>query len=392
MGIGLALVAGIGLAAGPAFPASAAQEAIKIGQSSVYSGPASAFSTIPRLQAAYVRMLNQQGGIGGKAIEFISLDDAFTPAKAVENTRKLVEGDGVLFMFSYFGSSQGLATRKYLNSKGIPQLFVSSGAAAFGDYKEFPWTIGWPPTIVSEGRAVGTYIAENLKGQKIGILSENAEYGRDYIRGLKQSLGPAAADIVREMTYEVGDPTIDSQIISLKAADVSVLVDISTPKYAAQAIRKLDSLGWKPAHFIYSASASIGATITPVGADKAVGVMSATFFKDPNDPQWAGDPALKAWTHFMETYFPEGDRREIYNVISYLQGETLKKVLEQCDGDFSRANIMKQATNLDFQPGMLLPGIRIKTAPDDYYPIEQLQMTRFDGTRFVPFGGLISGK
>ncbi|MGV2979176.1 ABC transporter substrate-binding protein [Camelimonas sp. ID_303_24] len=374
--------------AGAALPALADGE-LKIGQSSVYSGPASSFSTIPRLHAAYMKMINDTGGVGGRKIVFLSLDDAFTPAKAIENTRKLVEGENVALMFAHFGSSQGLAARKYMNARKLPQLFVSSGAAAFGNYREFPWTIGWQPTLVTEGKAIGAYIAQNLAGKKIGVLYENAEFGRDYVKGLKEALGPAAAHIVRELTYESGDPTIDSQIITLKSAGAEVIVDVSTPKYTAQAIRKIHALNWQPPHFIYSASASIGAVIIPVGAEKAVGVMSATTYKDPNDPKWKDDPGLKRWVAFMEKYFPEGDRREIYNVIAYLQAETLHRTLEKCNGDFSAENIMKQATSLDYQPDMLLPGIRVQTGPQDYYPIKKMSLTRFDGERFAPFGALV---
>lgn len=383
------LLLGVALACGAATAPALADNELKIGQSSVYSGPASAFSTIPRLHAAYMKMINDNGGIGGKKIVFLSLDDAFTPAKAIENTRKLVEGEGVGLMFAHFGSSQGLAARKYMNTRKLPQLFVSSGAAAFGNYREFPWTIGWQPTLVTEGKAIGSHIASQLKGKKIGILYENAEFGRDYIKGLKEALGPAASNIVRELTYESGDPTIDSQIITLKSAGAEVIVNVSTPKYTAQAIRKIHTLNWQPPHFIYSASASIGAIITPVGAEKAIGVMSATTYKDPNDPKWKDDPGLRRWTAFMEKYFPEGDRREIYNVIAYLQAETLQKTLEKCNGDFSPGNIMKQATSLDYQPDMMLPGIRVQTSPEDYFPIKKMSLTRFDGERFAPFGELV---
>ncbi len=368
---------------------AAAEGELRIGQSSVYSGPASSFSTIPRLHAAYMKMVNDAGGVGGKKIVFLSLDDAFTPAKAIENTRKLVEGENVALMFAHFGSSQGLAARKYMNARKLPQLFVSSGAAAFGNYQEFPWTIGWQPTLVTEGKAVGSYIAGNLGGKKIGVLYENAEFGRDYVKGLKEALGPAAGHIVRELTYESGDPTIDSQIITLKSAGAEIIVNVSTPKYTAQAIRKIHALNWQPPHFIYSASASIGAVIVPVGAEKAMGVMSATTYKDPNDPKWKDDPGLKRWIAFMDRYFPEGDRREIYNVIAYLQAETLHKTLTQCNGDFSPENIMKQATHLDYQPDMMLPGIRVQTSPTNYYPVRKMGLTRFDGQRFAPFGELV---
>ncbi len=367
---------------------------IKIGNIMPYSGPASAYGTIGKTEAAYFRMLNEKGGINGRKINFISYDDAYSPPKTVEQARKLVESDEVLLIFQPLGTPTNSAIHKYMNAKKVPQLFVATGATKWGQPEKFPWTMGWQPNYQSEGRIYAKYILENHPDGKIGILYQNDDYGKDYVKGLKDGLGDKAEKmIVAELPYETADPTVDSQIINLKASGADIFYNVTTPKFAAQAIRKAGEIGWKPVHFLNSVSNSVGAVLTPAGLENAKGILSVFYHKDPTDPQWQDDPAYKEWSAFMDKYYPDGDKKSTFTVFGYLVSQTLEQVLRQAGDDLTRENIMKQAANLrDLQLGMMLPGIKINTGPNDYFPIEQEQMARFDGEKWELFGPVVSGE
>ena len=368
---------------------------IKIGNIMPYSGPLSAYAQIGRTEAAFFRMINEQGGINGPKINFISYDDAFSPPKTVEQARKLVESDEVLFIFQSLGTPTNNAIQKYMDQKKVPQLFVATGATKFGDPKNFPWTMGWQPTYQTEGRIYAKYILQNLPNGKIGILYQNDDSGRDYLKGLKDGLGPEATKrmIVAELPYDPSDPTVDSQVVALKTIGADIFFDEASPKFAAQAIRKAAEIGWKPTLFLASISNSVGSVLKPAGLENSKGILSSNYIKDPTDPTWKDDPAIKQWSEFMDKYFPEGDKSSTFTVYGYALSQTLVQVLKQCGDELTRENVMKQATNLkDFEVGLLLPGIKINTSPTDYYPIEQMQMSRFNGEHSVLFGTAISGE
>jgi branched-chain amino acid transport system substrate-binding protein len=368
---------------------------IKIGNIMPYSGPLSAYAQIGRTEAAFFRMINEQGGINGRKINFISYDDAFSPPKTVEQARKLVESDEVLFIFQSLGTPTNNAIQKYMDQKKVPQLFVATGATKFGDPKNFPWTMGWQPTYQTEGRIYAKYILQNLPNGKIGILYQNDDSGRDYLKGLKDGLGPEATKrmIVAELPYDPSDPTVDSQVVALKTIGADIFFDEASPKFAAQAIRKAAEIGWKPTLFLASISNSVGSVLKPAGLENSEGILSSNYIKDPTDPTWKDDPAIKQWSEFMDKYFPEGDKSSTFTVYGYALSQTLVQVLKQCGDELTRENVMKQATNLkDFEVGVLLPGIKINTSPTDYYPIEQMQMSRFNGEHSVLFGTAISGE
>jgi branched-chain amino acid transport system substrate-binding protein len=368
---------------------------IKIGNIMPYSGPLSAYALIGRTEAAFFRKLNDEGGINGRKISFISYDDAFSPPKTVEQARKLVESDEVLLIFQSLGTPTNNAIQKYLDQKKVPQLFVATGATKFGDPKNFPWTMGWQPTYQTEGRIYAKYILQNLPQARIGILFQNDDSGRDYLKGLKDGLGEDAAKrmIVAELPYDPSDPTVDSQVVSLKTLGADVFFNEASPKFAAQAIRKAAEIGWKPTLFLASISNSVGSVLRPAGLENAKGVLSTNYLKDPTDPAWKDDPAIKEWSAFMDKYFPEGDKTSTFSVYGYLLAQTMVQVLKQCGDELTRANIMKQATSLkDFELGLLLPGIKINTSPTDYFPIEQMQMSRFNGEHGELFGTPIGGE
>ena len=368
---------------------------IKVGNIMPYSGPLSAYAQIGRTEAAFFRMINEQGGINGRKINFISYDDAFSPPKTVEQARKLVESDEVLFIFQSLGTPTNNAIQKYMDQKKVPQLFVATGATKFGDPKNFPWTMGWQPTYQTEGRIYAKYILQNLPNGKIGILYQNDDSGRDYLKGLKDGLGPEATKrmIVAELPYDPSDPTVDSQVVALKTIGADIFFDEASPKFAAQAIRKAAEIGWKPTLFLASISNSVGSVLKPAGLENSKGILSSNYIKDPTDPTWKDDPAIKQWSEFMDKYFPEGDKSSTFTVYGYALSQTLVQVLKQCGDELTRKNVMKQATNLkDFEVGLLLPGIKINTSPTDYYPIEQMQMSRFNGEHSVLFGTAISGE
>jgi branched-chain amino acid transport system substrate-binding protein len=392
-----AIVAAGALGATPApaqhrYDPGASDGEIKVGNIMPYSGPLSAYAIIGKTQAAYFKKINAEGGINGRKIAFVSYDDGFSPPKTVEQARKLVESDEVLFIFQSLGTPTNLAIEKYLNGKKVPQLFVATGATRFGDPKNFPWTMGWQPTYQTEGRIYAKYLLQNHPDGKIGILYQNDDSGKDYLKGLKDGLA-GKMTIVAEAPYEVTDPTIDSQIVNLKTAGADVFFNEASPKFAAQAIRKAAELNWKPVQLLASISNSIGSVLKPAGLENAKGILSTSYLKDPTDPMWQGDAAVGEWEAFMREYYPEGDRTSTFTAYGYLTAQTLVQVLKQCGDELTRANVMKQAANLkDLRLGLLLPGIVINTGPDDYYPIEQMQMSRFDGEHSVLFGPVISAE
>ena len=368
---------------------------IKIGNIMPYSGPLSAYALIGRTEAAFFKKLNDEGGINGRKINFISYDDAFSPPKTVEQARKLVESDEVLLIFQSLGTPTNNAIQKYLDLKKVPQLFVATGATKFGDPKNFPWTMGWQPTYQTEGRIYAKYILDNLPQGKIGILYQNDNSGRDYIKGLKDGLGADAAKrmIVAEIPYDPAEPTVDSQIVTLKTSGADIFFDEASPKFAAQAIRKAAEIGWKPTLFLASISNSVGSVLKPAGLENSKGLLSTNYIKDPTDPTWKDDPAIKEWAAFMDKYFPDGDKTSTFSVYGYATAQTMVQVLKQCGDELTRENVMKQAANLrDFKLGLLLPGITINTSPTDYFPIEQMQMSRFNGEHGELFGSPISGE
>jgi len=367
---------------------------IKIGNINPYSGPASAYGTIGKSIAAYFKMVNAEGGIHGRMVNFISYDDSYSPPKALEQTRKLVESDNVLLVFQPLGTPGNTAIQGYLNGKKVPQLFVATGATKWGDPKKFPWTMGWQPNYQSEGRIYAGYILKNYPNAKIGILYQNDDYGKDYVKGLKDGLGAKAKTmIVSEQPYEVADPTVDSQIIALKASGADVFFNATTPKFAAQSIKKMAEIGWKPAHFLNQVSNSVGGVLKPAGFENAEGIFSTGYLKDQNDPQWKDDAGMKKWFAFMDKYYPEGDKTSSFNVYGYTVAQNLHKVLLAAGKNLTRDGVMKAAANMkDLELDLLLPGIKVNTSASDFYPIEQNQMMRFKGGKWEFFGPIISGE
>jgi branched-chain amino acid transport system substrate-binding protein len=357
------------------YDSGASDTEIKVGNIMPYSGPASAYGTIGRAEAAYFRMINEQGGINGRKIKFVSYDDAYSPPKTVEQARKLVEGDEVLLIYQSLGTAPNSAIQKYMNTKKVPQLFVATGATKWGDPKNFPWTMGFQPNYQSEGRIYAKYILQHHANGTIAVLFQNDDYGKDVLKGLKD------------------DPTVDSQVVALKASGADIFVNIATPKFAAQAIKKVGELGWKPVHILNNVSSSIGSVIKPAGFENAKGILSTAYQKDPSDPGLKGDPGLKNWTAFMDKYFPEGNRADTGNVTAYITAKALVQVLKQCGDNLTRENVMRQAANLkDFEIDMLLDGIKVNTSPTDYFPVEELQMRRFNGEVWELFGPIMSGE
>jgi branched-chain amino acid transport system substrate-binding protein len=365
---------------------------IKIGNTNPYSGPASAYGQIGKTIAAYFKMVNDHGGINGRKINFISYDDSYSPPKAVEDARKLVESDEVLFLFQTLGTPSNTAIEKYMNAKKVPQLFVASGATKFGDPKEFPWTMGWQPTYQSEARIYAKYLLDHHPNGKIGILYQNDDFGKDYVKGLKDGLG-GKMQIVSEQPYEVSDPTVDSQMVSLKASGADVFLNVATPKFAAQAIKKAAEIGWKPVHLLSNVSLSVSSVLTPAGLDNSKGILSSYFLKDPTNPQLKDDPAIKEWNAFMDKYYPDGDKNSAFTVYGAAVAETMVYVLKQCGDDLTRENVLKQATSINhLSQGLFLPGMTINTSPTDYFPIEQMQIIKFDGERWEPVGPVLNGE
>ncbi len=364
---------------------------IKIGQTMPFSGPASAYATIGKAQLAYFKMINDQGGINGRKVNLIQYDDAYSPPKAVEQVRKLVESDEVLLTFQLLGTPSNAAVQKYMNQKKVPQLFAATGASKFTDPKNFPWTMGFNPNYQTEGRIYGKYILTNYPAAKIGILYQNDDLGRDYLTGLKDALGDKAKTmIVAEASYETGDPTVDSQIVKLKSAGADLFYSATTPKFAAQAIKKNAELGWNPVHILNINSTSVGAVLKPAGLEASKNIVSVNYGKDPLDPQWKDDAGMKRYYAFMDKYYPEGDKFSSFNSYGYSTAELMAYVLEQCKDDLTRDNVMKVATSLKNRTGDLsLPGISSNTTPSDYRVNKQLQMMKFNGERWELFGKII---
>ena len=368
---------------------------IKMGQTYPYSGPLSAYSTIAKATVAYLAKINAEGGINGRKLRLISLDDAYNQAKTVEQTRKLVEQDEVLFIFNSLGTPTNTAVHKYLNAKKVPHLFVGSGATKWGDPQNYPWTIGGIQLAYqAEARIYANYILQTRPAAKIAVLYQNDDLGKDYLKGLKDGLADKAASlIVAESTFEPADPTVDSQVVALRRSGADTFVSITSPKAAAQAIRKAADIGWKPLYIQSLISSSVETVLKPAGLSNSIGVISVGFAKDPTDPQWADDVAVVEWRAWMKQYNPEANLAEILNVTGYNYGQTLVQVLKQCGDDLSRENVMRQAANLhDFQLPMFIPGIKINTSATDYYPVEQGRMMRFDGTRWVRFGPILDAR
>jgi ABC-type branched-subunit amino acid transport system substrate-binding protein len=365
---------------------------IKIGNIMPYSGPASAYGVIGRTEAAYFKMINDKGGINGRKINFISYDDAYSPPKTVEQARKLVESDEVFLIFNSLGTPPNSAIQKYMNSKKVPQLFVATGATKWNDPKEFPWTMGWQPNYQSETQIYAKYIMKEMPNAKIAVLYQNDDYGKDYLKGLEDGLGEKGKSmIVMKESYEVSEPTIDNHIVKLKATGADVFINITTPKFAAQAIKKNMEIGWKPTHFLNNVSASVGSVIKPAGFENAQGIISAAYLKDVSDPQWKDDQGMKDFIAFMDKEFPDGNKLDNGTIIGYGFAQTLVEVLKKCGDNLTRENVMKQAASLkDYRTEVLLPGININTSATDFAPISQLQLERFKGERWELFGDIIS--
>jgi branched-chain amino acid transport system substrate-binding protein len=364
---------------------------IKIGNTMPYSGPASSYGIIGRCDAAFFRMVNDQGGIAGRKITFITLDDAFSPPRTVEQTRKLVEQEEVAFLFNATGTACNTAVQKYLNDRKVPQLFVATGADKWGNYKANPWTIGFQPSYRTEAQIYAKYILATKPDAKIGVLYENDDFGKDYVLGIRDVLGDRFDRMVKTISYEVTDPTVDSQITSLQSGGADVLVIGAIAKFAAQAIRKVYDIGWKPLCFVSYVSSSVGMVMKPVGPEKAIGLLTGIWQKDPTDPGWNDDNGMKDWRAFMAKYLPDADVTDSNYVYAYGVSWTLLQALQRCAGDFSRHSVMRHATDLDLELPTLLPGMRLNTSPTNYHPIRQMQLGRFNGTTWERFGELIEG-
>jgi branched-chain amino acid transport system substrate-binding protein len=386
----------LGATAGPAAaenaPGVTAIE-IKIGQTMPYSGPVTAFGTLGKGELAFFNMINDQGGVNGRRITLVSLDDGYAPPKTVEQTRKLVEQERVALLFSSIGTAPNTAVQKYLNDRKIPQIFIGSGASKWGNYQEFPWTIGGvQATFRAEGRIYARYILQHKADARIGVLYQNDDYGKDYFLGLKDVLSDKFDKMVSTQSYEPTDPTIDSQIVSLQGAGVDAIIVGATPKFAAQSIRKVYDIGWKPMFFLSNVAIWVNSVMAPAGVEKGVGIISSAYVKDPTDPGWDDDPGMKQWRDFMKKYMRDADASDQNYVNSFNSGMVLVQALKQCGDDLSRENILKQATNIrDLELPMLLPGIKVNTGPTDYFPIKQMQLMRWDGKRWVRFGEMLSG-
>jgi branched-chain amino acid transport system substrate-binding protein len=372
-------------------PAAAQQDAeIRIGNIMPYTGPLAAFATIGRAEAAYFDMINARGGINGRRIRFISVDNSSSPRDAVERTRELVEKENVLFMFGSFGTPDNLATRPYLNEKKIPQLFIASGDEEWAHPRRFPWTMGWQPAFRTEGRVFANYIQVAYPDRKIAVLWENDQFGRDLYKGLREGLGDTASRIVADLAFDVSDNSIDSQVEILKDSGAEILVFNGSPAKAARAIRKVAELDWHPVFLLNNAAASIASALRPAGLQNAVGVISSAFLKDAGDSMWKEDSAIKEFSTFMDKYYPDGDKDDGYALYGYAAAETMVQVLTQCGGDLSRENIMKQAASLkDYRASIVLPGIEINTGPRDFRPIKQMRLVQFDGDAWQPIGDVI---
>jgi ABC-type branched-subunit amino acid transport system substrate-binding protein len=374
------------------YDTGATDKEIRIGNAMPYSGPASAYAVIGRIEAAYFQMINQQGGINGRRIDFISYDDGYSPPKTIEQVRRLVESDQVLLLFNVVGTPGNAAIQKYVNQKGIPHIFISSGAARWNDPAHFHWSMAWWPSFRTEARVYAKYIQQHHPGKTVGILYQNDDLGKDYLAGFREVFGAEAAKrIVAEVSYELTDATVDSQIFQIKAAKPDIFLNISTPKFAAQAMRRVGELGWKPIQFLSNVSASVEKVMIPAGPDNARDVITATYMKDPTDPQWKDDPGINEYRTFTAKHFPDPAKDDGTAVFGYGAAMAMTRILRQCGDLLTRDNVMKQMTSLDMEIDVYLPGIRIRTSPTSYAPINQLQLMKFNGQRFELFGSIIGG-
>ena len=382
-GLSATLVSGVALAQ-KKYDAGATDKEIKLGNINPYSGPASAYGAIGKSMDAYFKKVNAEGGVNGRQIKFITVDDGYNPARTVEMARKLVEEEEVLATVGVLGTPPNSAIHKYMNQKKMPQLFVATGATKWGDPKNFPWTMGWQPNYQGESKIYAQHLLESKPNAKIGILYQNDDYGKDYLKGFLDGLGDKAKTmIVKQLTYEVTDATIDSQMVELKASGADVFFNITTPKFAAQAIKKAADIGWKPQHYLNNVSNSVGAVMVPAGAENGVGILSVFYLKDPTDSQWANSSEFKEWLGFMQKYLPGSDTKDLNYVFGYTMAQGVVQVLKQAGDNLTRENVMRQAANIDMNLPMLLPGVNVKTGPDDFYPIERGQLARWDGKTWV---------
>ena len=390
---GLIIVAAIvSAAAQKQYDTGVSDTEIKIGNIMPYSGPASAYGIIGKTMSAYMRMINDTGGVNGRKINFISYDDAYSPPKTVEQARKLVESDEVFLIFAPLGTAPNAAIQKYMNTMKVPQLFVATGASRWGDPEHFPWTIGWQPNYRAEARIYATYILQHYPNAKVGVLYQNDDFGKDYVLGLKDVLRDKYDTmVVASVPYEISMPTVDSQVVAIKTANPDIFVNIGTPKFAAQAIKKVAELGWHPIHIMTNVSASVGAVLKPAGLENATGILSAGYQMDVTDPQWDSHPGMQKYRAFMAKYYPEADRSESGPLTAYNTSTALIEVLKRCGDNLTRDNVMKIVANMDFEINTYIPGIRIKTSPTDFYPIEQVQMMKFTGEKWQLFGPIIDG-
>jgi branched-chain amino acid transport system substrate-binding protein len=390
--LAIGFVLALPAAAQKKYDPGASDSEIRIGNTNPYSGPASAYGTIGKSIAAYFKMLNEQGGINGRKVNFITYDDGYSPPRTVEMARKLVEQDQVLFVFQTLGTPSNTAIHKYMNMKKVPQMHVATGATKWNDPKNHPWTMGWQPNYQSEARAYAQHILKTKPGAKIGVLYQNDDYGKDYLKGFHDGLGAKKGMIVKEVSYEVSDPTVDSQIVQLQASGADVFFNITTPKFAAQAIRKAYDIGWKPVHYLNNVSNSVGSVLTPAGLEKAVGIISSAYIKDATDSKWASDKAIAQWREFMNKYYPDGNQADVFNVYGYSVAQTIAHVLRQCGDNLTRENVMRQAANMKgYRVETLLPGVTISTSSDDFAPIEAVQLERFNGKQWELFGEVLGG-
>lgn len=387
----MALAAGVAIVAMPALAQDTpgvTDTTIKLGNTIPYSGPASAYGQLGKTLSAYMDKVNADGGVCGRQIDFISYDDGYSPPKTVEQTRKLVESDNVLATVYQLGTPTNSAIHRYMNQKKVPHLFLATGATKWGDPEHYPWTIGFNPAYQPEARLYAKYIMEQKPDAKIGVLYQNDDYGKDYLKGLKDGLGDKAGDmIVAEQSYETSDPTVDSQMVALKNSGANVFVNITTPKFAAQAIKKAAEIGWKPdLHMLNNVSTSIGSVLKPAGIEASTGVITASYLKEPGDPQWDGDQGLKDWNAFMDKYYPDGDKTSNFTVTGYTVGQLIQITLEKACDDLTREGLMKAVADLDEPLPLFLPGISFKTGPDDFFGIDQFQLAKFNGERWELFG------
>ena len=391
--LGLALAAAPAAAQQKQYGPGASDSEIKIGNTIPYSGPASAYGIIGKVEAAYFKMLNESGGVNGRKVNYISIDDGYSPPKTVEMIRKLVEQDEVLFTISTLGTPSNSAIHKYMNQKKVPHLFVATGASKWNDAKDFPWTMGFNPNYQSEGRLYAQDILRNHPNAKIAVLYQNDDYGKDYLKGFTDGLGDKAKTmIVKTATYEVTDPTVDSQIVTLQGSGADVFFNITTPKFAAQAIRKVADVGWKPVHYLNQVSASVGSVLKPAGLDKSVGLISMQYIKDPTDPKWANDPAMKDYFAFMKKYLPGEDPMDGSATYGLAVAQLTTQLLKQCGNNLTRENVMKQAASLNYQIPMALPGVVAQTGPNDFAPFQTMQLVKFDGKTWQGFGEPVAVK